>query len=273
MPVYRFPESAAKTFGALYRYSRWLNRQQLAPFSAKHDKQKAKEIIAEALEKGQNYLGEIGGTDLLACYGFNVLPTVLATSAAEAGNASEKMGFPVVMKIVSPQIIHKSDAGGVIVGPDSRESVETAFTTIVDNAKNYSPDAQITGVLVQKLAPKGREVILGMSRYPIFGPLIMFGYGGVFVEIFKDVAFRLAPLMRNNARTMVRSIKAYKLLTGYRGEPKADIATIERMLVGLSDLVLDHPEIKELDINPLLVHPEGKGVTVADCRFILEKPA
>jgi len=271
VPVYRFPESAAKTFGALYRYSRWLNRQHLAPFIVKHDKKKAKAIIAEAVENGQTYMGEIGGTELLKCYGFNVLPTVLADSAEQAGMAAEKMGYPVVMKIVSPQIIHKSDAGGVVVGLNSRDEVVEAFTTIVDNAKKYSPDAEITGVLVQKLAPRGKEVILGMTRYPIFGPLIMFGFGGVFVEVFKDVAFRLAPLTRNGARNMVRSIRANKLLSGYRGAPKADIATIERMLVSLSDLVLDHPEIKELDINPLLVHPEGEGVTVADCRLILEE--
>ncbi|WP_319523881.1 acetate--CoA ligase family protein [uncultured Desulfosarcina sp.] len=271
VPVYRFPESAAKTFGALYRYSRWLNRQQLAPFPVKHDKEKARAIIAEAVEKGQTYMGEIGGTELLKCYGFNVLPTVLADSAEQAGTAAEEMGYPVVMKIVSPQIIHKSDAGGVMVGLNSREEAVEAFTTIVDNARKYSPDAEITGVLVQKLAPQGKEVILGMSRYPIFGPLIMFGFGGVFVEVFKDVAFRLAPLTRNGARNMVRSIRANKLLSGYRGAPKADIATIERMLVNLSDLVLDHPEIKELDINPLLVHPEGEGVTVADCRLILEE--
>jgi len=273
IPVYRFPESAAKSFGALYRYSRWLNRQQLAPFKVTHDKARAAKIIAQALDAGKTYIGEIGGTELLKCYGFNVLPTELAGSVEEAGDAADRMGYPVVMKIVSPQIIHKTDAGGVIVGPDSRKAVEKAFGAIVDNAKKFDPQAEIIGVLIQRLAPKGHEVILGMTRYPVFGPLIMFGIGGVFVEVFQDVAFRLAPLTRNGARNMVRSIKGYKLLTGYRGAPKTDIATIERMLVGLSDLVLDHPEIKELDINPLLVHPEGEGVTVADCRFILETPA
>ncbi|MFO7713648.1 acetate--CoA ligase family protein [Desulfosarcina sp.] len=271
VPVYRFPESAAKAFGALYRYSRWLNRQQLAPFPVTHDKKRAAEIIAGAMDQGKTYIGEIGGTELLKCYGFNVLPTVLAASETEAGDAADRMGYPVAMKIVSPQIIHKSDAGGVIVGPDSRGSVTAAYATIVDNAKKFNPDAEITGVLIQRLAPKGHEVILGMTRYPIFGPLIMFGIGGIFVEVFQDVAFRLAPLTRNGARNMVRSIKGHKLLSGFRGAPKTDIGTIERMLVGLSDLVLDHPEIKELDINPLLVHTEGEGVTVADCRFILEK--
>jgi acetyl coenzyme A synthetase (ADP forming)-like protein len=272
IPVYRFPENAAKTLGAMYRYSRWLNRQQLAPFPVRHDKKQAAAIIADALDRGDTYIGEIGGTQLLKCYGFNVLPTVLATSAAEAGDAADKMGYPVVMKIVSPQIIHKSDAGGVIVGPDSREAVTAGFETIVANAKKFDPAAQITGVLLQRVAPKGHEVILGMTRYPIFGPLIMFGIGGIFVEVFKDVAFRLAPLNRNGARNMVRSIKGHKLLSGYRGAPRTDIGTIERMLVGLSDLVVDHPQIKELDINPLLVHPEGEGVTVADCRIILEPP-
>lgn len=272
VPVYRFPESAAKSFGALYRYSRWLNRQQLAPFQLVHDRQRAAEIIGQALAAGKTYIGELGGTELLKCYGFNVLPTELATSAAEAGEAAERIGYPVVMKIVSPQIIHKTDAGGVLVGPASRVEVENGFTAIIDSAARYNPAAELKGVLIQRLAPKGLEVILGMTRYPVFGPLIMFGVGGVFVEVFQDVAFRLAPLTRNGARNMVRSIKGHKLLAGYRGAPKTDIATIERMLVGLSDLVLNHPEIKELDINPLLVHPEGDGVTVADCRFILEMP-
>ncbi|MDL2269118.1 acetate--CoA ligase family protein [Desulfosarcina sp. OttesenSCG-928-A07] len=272
VPVYRFPEGAAKSFGALYKYSRWLNRQQLAPFPVKHDKARADAIISEALEKGESYIGEIGGVELLGCYGFNTLSTELTTSADAAGMAAEKMGYPVVMKIVSPQIIHKSDAGGVLVGLDCKEAVTDGYTTIVENAKKFNPDAQITGVLIQQLAPKGTEVILGMSRYPIFGPLIMFGIGGVFVEVFQDVAFRLAPLTRNIAKNMVRSIKGYKMLTGFRSAPKTDISAIERMLVSLSDLVLNHPEIKELDINPLIVHPEGKGVTVADCRFILEDP-
>lgn len=271
VPVYRFPESAAKSFGALYRYSRWLNRQRLAPFQVEHDRERAAAIIEAALAGGKTYMGELGGTELLKCYGFNVLPTELAKSAEEAGEIAERIGYPLVMKVVSPQIIHKSDAGGVMVGLQSREEAEKAFATIVDNAKNYDPQANIDGVLLQRLAPKGLEVILGMNRYPIFGPLIMFGIGGVFVEVFQDVAFRLAPLSRNGARNMVRAIKGHKLLTGYRGAPKTDIATIEKMLVGLSEMVLNHPEIKELDINPLLVHPEGQGVTVADCRFIFEK--
>jgi acetyltransferase len=176
------------------------------------------------------------------------------------------------MKISSPQILHKSDAGGVVVGIQDADGAAAAYREIVANAKAFKADARIDGVLVVKMAPKGREVILGMNRYPVFGPLVMFGFGGIFVEVFKDVTFRLAPIGRNEARRMVKTIKAYKLLRGYRGEPAADIEAIERCLVRLSDLVTHHPEIQELDINPMLAHPEGEGVTVADCRMILAAP-
>jgi acetyltransferase len=270
VPVYRFPENTAKAFGAIYRYSKWLNRQELAPYSLQPNKACGREIISSCLEAGKTYLGELEGTKLLECYGFNVLPTVLAASAGEAVKAAEKMGFPVVMKIVSPQIIHKSDAGGVQINLADAGQVEKAFDEIIGSAKAYAPEARIDGVLVQKMAPKGQEVILGANRYPKFGHLLMFGSGGILVEVFKDVAFRLAPINRNSARSMVRGIKGFSLLDGFRGRPKADVAALEKLLVCLSDLVSDNPEIKELDINPLLVHPDGEGATVADCRFILE---
>ncbi|RTZ99020.1 MAG: CoA-binding protein [Deltaproteobacteria bacterium] len=270
VPVYRFPENAAKAFGALYKYSRWLNRQELAPYRFKHDRAAARQLIGDCLERGQTYLNELEGTRLLGYYGFDVLPTELAKSAEIAVEKADAMGYPVVMKIVSPLIIHKSDAGGVKIGLADADAVRIAFDQIIANAKAFNADAQIDGVLIQKMAPEGREVILGANRYPNFGHLLMFGSGGVLVEVFKDVTFRLAPINRNNARLMVKSIKGRALLEGYRGMPKADIADVEKNLVRLSDLVTDNPEIKELDINPLLVHPEGQGATVADCRFILK---
>lgn len=156
------------------------------------------------------------------------------------------------------------------MGIASEEEAREAFQTIVDNARQFDAHAEIRGVLVQQMADSGQEVIMGVSRYPVFGHLIMFGLGGVFVEIFKDVVFRLAPLTRNSARRMIREIKGFKLLRGFRGREKADIAILERLIVGLSDMVGNHPEIKELDINPLLVHAQKKGATVADCRIILE---
>ena len=272
VPVFNFPENAAKAFGALYRYSNWMNRQILAQFELTHETKKATEIIDKCLAEGKTYLGELDGLDLLKCYGLNVLPTELAETEEKAADIAKKIGFPVVMKIVSPQIIHKSDAGGVVVGIKTQKEAKDAFVEIVANAKAFNPEAQIDGVLIQKMAPKGQEVILGMSRYPLFGPLLMFGLGGVFVEVFQDVVFRLAPIGRNEARRMIRKIKGYKLLQGFRGKPVSDVEVIEKLMVCLSDMVINHPQISELDINPLLVHEKGKGATVADCRIILKNP-
>jgi acetyltransferase len=268
-PVYKFPEDAAKALGALYKYSHWLNREHLQPFRLKHDRARAREVIGGCIAAGKTRLGEIDGLELLKCYGFDTLPTKLARTEAEAMRIAEEIGFPVVMKIVSPQILHKSDAGGVVVGVKTREETASVFGRIMANAKDYDPKAVLEGVLVQRMAPSGDEIILGVNRYPI-GPLIMFGLGGIFVELFKDVVFRLAPVDRDEAHRMVREIKGYKMFTGFRGRPKSDVEILEKNIVRLSQMVVDHPEIMELDINPLLVHEEGKGATVADCRIILK---
>ncbi len=270
VPVYRFPEHAAKAFGALYRYSSWLNRQKLAQFTLEHDKEGARRILETALNQGRRALTEWEGTELLRCYGFQTLPSFVAVTREEAVEYAASLTFPVAMKIVSPQILHKSDAKGVRLHLTTAEDVAEAFDSIVANAKAYDPKAEILGVLVQKMAPSGEEVILGMTRYPVFGPLLMFGLGGIFVEVFKDVDFRVAPIGRNEARRMMRGIRGYDLLKGVRGRPEADTAVLERYLVCLSNLALDHPEIKELDMNPVLVHPKGSGATVADVRVILE---
>ncbi len=269
IPTYRFPENAAKALGVLYKQSKWLSRQFLAQYTFKHDKERAAEIIRTCLEKGKHYLGELEGLQLIECYGFKTLPTKLATDADNAAEIAGNMGYPVVMKIVSPQIIHKSDAGGVKVGLENEEKVRDAFNAIVASAQAFDSNAEIRGVLVQKMAPSGHEIIMGVNRYPDFGPLIMFGMGGIFVEIFKDVVFRIAPIGRNNAQRMIRSVKVFPMLNGFRGKKKADIEKVQQLLVCLSDLVVDHPQIKELDINPLLVHEEGNGATVADVRILL----
>jgi acetyltransferase len=272
IPVFKFPENAAKSVGALYRYARWLNRQHLAQFELRHNTGEASEIIQTCLTEGKTQIGELIGNRLLECYGFKVMPTKLAKTGDEAVQIAEEFSYPVVMKIVSQQILHKSDAGGVMLGLRNSDEVRTAFSAIVERAKRYDPQAVIDGVLVQKTAPRGEEVILGANRYPVFGPLLMFGIGGIFVEVFQDVEFRLAPIGRNEARRMIRSIKGYKLLRGFRGRPETDIETLQKSLVSLSDLVMRHPEIAELDINPLLVHPKGEGATVVDCRVILKIP-
>ncbi len=270
IPVFKFPENAAKSMGALYRYSKWLNRHFLAQFTPKYDKQRASEIIQACIDAGKTTLGELDGLSILECYGFKTLKTRLAQNAEAAADIAAEIGLPVVMKIVSPQILHKTDAGGVMIGLETLDDVRAAYDRIVFNAKNYSADAEITGVLVQQMATHGEELILGMNRYPVFGPLIMVGIGGIFVEVFQDVVFRLAPIQRNEARRMIRSIKGYRLLEGIRGRPKADVTELEKQVVSFSDFVANHPEIQEVDINPILVHPEGQGITVADCRIILK---
>jgi len=267
-PVYRFPESAAKAFGALYRYSRWLNREHLPQFTLAHGRDEAVGVIARCLAQGKIQLGEMDSVELLKCYGFSLLPSQLAKNEDEAADIGEGMAFPVVMKIVSGQILHKTDVRGVVLGIKSKDDARKAFREIIENARKFRPDAVIDGVMVQKMATQGEELILGMNRTTL-GPLLMFGLGGVFVELFQDVVFRLAPILRNETHRMVREIKGYKLLTGFRGRPKADIEAIERAVVSLSNMAINHPEIKEMDINPLIVHEEGKGTTVADCRIIL----
>ncbi len=269
-PVYRFPENAAKAFGILYRYSRWMNRDHLAQFDLTFDRERAAEVIARCLAHGKTQLGEMDSVELLRCYGFGLLPSQLAKDADEAAAIAEGMTFPVVMKIVSPQILHKTDAKGVVVGIKDKDEARKAFRQIVENAKRFRSDALIDGVMVQKMAMPGEELILGVNRTSL-GPLLMFGLGGVFVEVFQDVVFRLAPIYRNETHRMVQEIKGYKLLTGFRGRPRADIDAIEKAIVSLSNMVINHPEIKEMDINPLMVHAEGNGATVADCRIILEE--
>jgi acetyltransferase len=237
-----------------------------------HDRQGAARIIEDCLKNGKTHIGELEGIGLLKCYGFNVLPNQLAKNAGEAAALAEDMGYPVVLKIVSAQILHKSDAGGVELGLENSDDVIQAFDKIITRAGEYDPAAKIEGVLVQKMASPGSEVILGLNRYPVFGPLLMVGIGGIFVEVFQDVVFRLAPIGRNEARRMVRQIRGYRLFQGFRGRPQADVETIERSLVSLSHMANNHPEIMELDINPLLVHARGHGATAADCRIILKKP-
>ncbi|MBN2372662.1 acetate--CoA ligase family protein [bacterium] len=272
IPVYRFPENAAQALGALYRHTRWLDRQHIAQFTLTHDSSRASDIIQAAMKQGLTCLNARDAEELLRCYGFHVLPASLAKTQDEAAAIAEGIGFPVALKVISPQIIHKTEARGVKTGLDTQEDVRDAFSIIIKNAKVYNPKTVIDGILVQKMAEHGEEVIMGMKRYPVFGPLLMFGLGGIFVELFKDVVFRIAPIDRNNANQMIKGIKGLPILEGFRGRPKTDMETLQRLLVSLSDMVLKHTEIKEMDINPLFVHAEGKGASAVDVRIILGEP-
>lgn len=269
MPHYHFPEMAARALGAMYRHLKWISRQHLTELEISPNRALARQVIEESLAAGKTYLGEVEGNKILAAYGFPVLPARLATSAEEAAAAVREFGR-AVFKIASPQIVHKSDLGGVRVGIENEEQARAAYADIMRVVKCNAPNAQIEGIFVQKMADKGVEVILGINRYKTFGPLLMFGLGGIFVEIFKDVSFRLAPIRHNAARRMIRSIKAYPMLAGARGEEPCDTDELERCLILLSALATENPEIAELDINPLFVHANGKGCSVADCRILLD---
>ncbi len=270
VPVYRFPENAARAMGKLYEATRWLNRRILPQYDIEFQSEEARRMVNEFLSSGRTVLGEYDGARLLECYGFRTCPMQLASTSSEAAEIADRIGYPVVLKVHSRQILHKSDAGGVRVGLKNRAEVQEAFTGIYESCVTYAPSADIEGIIVQKMAAGGEEVILGVNRYPGFGHLIMFGFGGIFVELFKNVSFRLAPIGRNTARRMIRSVKGYEMLTGFRGRPVADIEEIEKLIVGLSRMATDIPEIKELDINPLFVHEKGKGATVADIIVTLE---
>lgn len=201
-------------------------------------------------------------------YQIPVTPFKLAKNDEEAAEFAGQIGFPVVLKIVSPDIIHKSDAGGVIVNLQNAAEVKNAYQKILENAKKYDPTAKIIGVMVQEMAPQSTEVIVGAIKDPQFGQTLMFGLGGIFVELLKDVTFRVAPLTREDAQEMVTKVRAYPLLTGYRNTPPSDIEAIIKAILNTSKLVMDYPEIKELDLNPIMTYE--KGAKTVDARIILE---
>ncbi len=270
IPHFMYAESAIRTLEAMYRFRDWLKRPpgSLKIFNA--DKKKVRTVLENVRNSGRRNLVEEEGYEVLAAYGFSTPKTVLANSEEECVSAVNSIGYPVVMKIASQDIIHKSDAGGVKVGLTNEEQVRTAFNTILQNAKTYKPDANIKGVLVQEMVGSGKEIILGAKQDPIFGPLVMFGLGGIYVEILRDVVFRLAPIDEHEASQMVHSIKTLKLLKGVRGEKPSDLGAIVDSLQRLSQLVTEFPEIEEFDINPLLVLQEGKGVRTVDVRISLK---
>lgn len=229
---------------------------------------KTDKIIAQARKENRKALLEPEAKAICNEYGISVPKFDVATNATEASEIAQKTGYPIVMKIVSPEIIHKSDAGGVKVNLKSKAEVAEAFKTIVANAKKYNAKADIRGVLVQEMAPNGIEVIVGAIKDAQFGQTVMFGLGGIFVEVLKDVTFRVAPITLDDAKEMITGLKAYPLLKGIRGQPPADTNAIAKILVNVSKLVMEYPEIKELDLNPIMAY--AKGVATVDARIILE---
>jgi acetate---CoA ligase (ADP-forming) subunit beta len=228
-------------------------------------------IIERAVEEGRTALTEIEAKELLRQAGINVVETKLAKSRDEAVAISQQFGFPVVLKIVSADVVHKTDAGGVKLGLKTAVQVGKAWDEIMKSVKKAFPEAKIEGVSVQPMAKPGLEVIIGMSKDAQFGPVLMFGLGGIFVEIIKDVSFRIVPLQKRDAKEMVREIKGFPLLNGYRGSEPVDIANLENLLLKVSAFVEQTPQIKELDLNPIFAYKDG--AVAVDARVILEKTA
>ncbi len=226
------------------------------------------EIFSKVKKEGRKFLLEPEAKTVCKDYEIPITDFKVAKNKAEGVKFAEKIGYPVVLKIVSPNIIHKSDVGGVIVNVKDAKDFQNAYRQIMDNVKKHKPKAKIVGILVQEMAPQSTEVIVGATKDPQFGPALMFGLGGIFVEILKDVAFRIAPITEDEAREMITSVRAYPLLKGYRNTPPADIDAIVRVLLSTSRLVMEHQEIKELDFNPIMVYE--KTAKTVDARIILE---
>ena len=269
IPSYEFPEDAVQAIKGMLDYKRWLDSKLPEPEFVEGDKEAVAGIIAKLRSQGRLQMSENEARGCFAAYGIPVAGCLAAATSVEAADAAGKLGYPVVMKIDSPAISHKSDVGGVVVGLKNRKQVVEAFHDMTSRVRRIMPNAWLRGVLVQEMVPSGRECILGLNKDPQFGHLLMFGLGGIYVEVLKDVAFRVAPVSRKEATDMVKSIKSFALLQGVRGDMPADVPGLAQALLGLSTLAHDFPEIAEADINPLLVRERGRGVVAVDARISL----
>ena len=272
IPCYDFPEKGIKTISAMYEYSRFLREPVYPPARFKDvNREAVREIIDTARKDGRVVLLSNEAADVVEAYGIAAPDNRLAQSPEEAANYAEELGYPVVLRIVSPDILHKTDVGGVALNLNSAEEVASAYDGIITSVSRYMPRARIYGVMVYHMVPRGREMIIGMSQDVQFGPLMMFGLGGIYVNFLKDVSFRLAPLSEPDARGMIEETKAFTLLKGIRGEPPSDIESIKMTLLRVGQLVSDFPEIVEMDINPIIVYGEGEGCTALDVKITLTK--
>ncbi len=270
IPHYRFPEDAARALSAMAHYVQWRTRPrtEIMHFDDVRP-DKVREILVKAKSEGRRFLPEPEAHAVLQAYGLPMLRSKLVRNEEEVVAAAREIGFPVVLKIVSPDIVHKVDVGGVKLDLKSESDVKDAYTELLQQVKTSKHDVEIWGVLVQEMVRGGKETILGMKRDHQFGPLLMFGLGGIYVEVLRDVTFRIAPIRELGARHMIENIKGIKLLMGYRGEPPSDIDAIAQCLLRLSQLVTEFPEIEEMDINPLIVLSAGSGARVVDARILI----
>jgi acetyl coenzyme A synthetase (ADP forming)-like protein len=269
IPNYPSPERAVAALKAMCDYAAWRNRPPRVVARIAVNRRRVNRVLQWHVRSGSRQVGEVEAKEILRAYDFNVLPGQLARTADEAVDIAERIGYPVVLKISSPDIIHKSDFGGVRINLATAEQVRDAFDLMMVRIQRRAPRARVRGAYVEKMGPRGREVILGMTRDPNFGPLLMFGLGGIFVEVMKDVTFYLAPITQDEAMQMLKSTRSYALLEGARGQEPVDLEAIASALQRISQLATDYPQIQELDINPFVVGPVGMRPYVADARMTL----
>jgi acetyltransferase len=269
VPCYDFPEDAARALAAMARFHRWRVRPQTGYRTFEVRRHEATALLSSAPATEHGFIAEDIAFRVLEAYGFPLLPWAAAKSPEEAAEAAAAIGFPVALKVLSADIVHKFDLGAVLLNLASPEEVRKGFHQIREAVSRHAPQARFDGVLVQKMSPRGHEVILGIKRDPQFGPILMVGLGGIYVEVFRDVAFRIAPLRERSAYQMLSETRLADLLRGVRGQPPADIDAVAECLLRLSQLAMEQPLIEELDINPLLVYPQGKGAAVVDVRIAI----
>jgi acetyltransferase len=270
VPNYPVPERAVAAMAAMWRQREWLNTPELVDEPVTMDKEAIRRVLDHVRADGRVTAGDAEARVILQALDIPVPASELAKTEDEAVAAAERIGYPVVMKIASPDILHKTDIGGIKLNVRSETEVRDAFDLLVYRARRFMPDATIWGVQVQQMVRGGREVIIGMNRDPQFGPLIMFGLGGIYVEALKDVTFRVAPIDRREATDMLDEIRSYNLLLGVRGERPADLDAIADTILKIAQLSVEFPEIVELDINPVMVFEAGKGVIGLDMRLALK---
>lgn len=270
IPYYQFPEAAARSLATLSNHAQWLRRIKTEVKKFKDiNKSKVKEIISQAKKEKRHFLPEPEAHEILRAYGFPTLPYRLARDEQDCLKAAAEVEYPLAIKIVSPDILHKVDVNGVKINIKNKDELIKGYKEIIQSVTNNKPKAKIWGVLIQAMAKKGKETIIGMNRDPHFGPMLMFGLGGVYVEALKDVTFRIAPIKALSAHHMIKNIRGYKILEGVRGEKPSDTDTLAECLQRLSQLATDFEDIVELDINPLIVHEQGDGAKVVDARILI----
>lgn len=269
LPYYDTPERAVRALKGMREYATWKQRPPRTVTRFRVNRRRVERILFRRQRTGFLQLGEVKGKDVLGAYGFHVPEGALASNAEEAREIAERLGFPVAMKIVSPDIVHKSDLGGVFLNVANGESAEDSYELMMLKIRKKVPDARIEGVYIEQMVEKGLEVIIGMTRDPQFGPMLMFGLGGIFVEVMKDVTFHLAPVTEQEAIQMLKSTKSYDMLQGRRGQEGVDLAAIASGLQRISQLTTDFPQITALDINPFIVGDFGEEPVVADVRMTL----